>query len=210
LTNNRVAVAAIEVRFLLPPPNQYRPAPRFVLKTLSMTSPTNLAAVSGGRKTRKKPPRAIAKDRRTKRLRPRIYVLVGTQSIYPRYALAHLRNKRGYIYLSWRDGKKIRTFYLGKTPRTYPTPQLLQDPGPPELAGPRRARRRDRGRAKNGPFPLDLGVMPVRLRASWGNLGPIFFGRSTPKTKPARTRGCAEKVFSGQLRRRAPASAVWE
>ncbi len=34
---------------------------------------------------------------------------------------AHLRNKKGYVYLRWREGKRVRTFYLGKAPRTSPT-----------------------------------------------------------------------------------------
>src|SRR5882762_4955874 len=37
------------------------------------------------------------------------------------YARAHLRNKHGYVYLTWRDGQRVRTFYLGKAPRKSPT-----------------------------------------------------------------------------------------
>jgi len=36
-------------------------------------------------------------------------------------ARAHLRNKRGYVYLCWREGKRIRNLYLGKAPRKSPT-----------------------------------------------------------------------------------------
>jgi hypothetical protein len=36
---------------------------------------------------------------------------------------AHLRNKRGYVYLCWREGNRVRTFYLGKAPRSSPTPR---------------------------------------------------------------------------------------
>ena len=45
------------------------------------------------------------------------------------YARAHLRNRKGYVYLTWRDGAKVRTFYLGKAPRKCPTP------GPPAIGG---------------------------------------------------------------------------
>jgi hypothetical protein len=37
------------------------------------------------------------------------------------YARAHLRNRKGYVYLTWRDGQRVRSFYLGKAPRKYPT-----------------------------------------------------------------------------------------
>lgn len=37
------------------------------------------------------------------------------------YCRAHLRNKRGYVYLQWRDGDRVRSLYLGKAPRKSPT-----------------------------------------------------------------------------------------
>jgi hypothetical protein len=37
------------------------------------------------------------------------------------YARAHLRNRKGYVYLTWRDGQRVRSFYLGKAPRKCPT-----------------------------------------------------------------------------------------
>jgi hypothetical protein len=30
------------------------------------------------------------------------------------FARAHLRNRGGYLYLVWREGKHVRSFYLGK------------------------------------------------------------------------------------------------
>ena|ERR1700732_3534948 len=115
-----------------------------VIRIIGMVYPTIAAAFSRGRKTRKSRSRAIASPRRTKVRWPRIYVQVATDTVYPRYALAHLRNKKGYLYLSWRDGKKIRTRYLGKTSRAYPTPAARSEPGLPAAAAPRRAGRRDR------------------------------------------------------------------
>jgi len=40
------------------------------------------------------------------------------------YARAHLRNRNGYVYLTWRDGERVRSFYLGKAPRKCPTPEV--------------------------------------------------------------------------------------
>ncbi len=34
---------------------------------------------------------------------------------------AHLRNKGGYVYLCWREGERVRNYYLGKAPRKSPT-----------------------------------------------------------------------------------------
>lgn len=34
---------------------------------------------------------------------------------------AHIRNKGGYMYLSWRNGKRIKTLYLGKRRQPSPT-----------------------------------------------------------------------------------------
>src|SRR5574340_729038 len=49
------------------------------------------------------------------------------------YARAHLRNRNGYVYLTWRDGEKVRGFYLGKAPRKCPTPDLELGRGAGEL-----------------------------------------------------------------------------
>lgn len=44
---------------------------------------------------------------------------------YRHFARCHLRNRKGYVYLCWRDGDKFRTHYLGKAPRKSPTPEDL-------------------------------------------------------------------------------------
>jgi len=59
---------------------------------------------------------AIAR-RRTKLSVPQIFVATKPGPYGPRYAHAHLRNRRGYVYLTWRDGDRVRTFYLGKASR---------------------------------------------------------------------------------------------
>jgi hypothetical protein len=73
------------------------------------------------RKISRKKVRAIAKSGRANV--PDIYVkcIDPVHSWRDPYARAHLRNKRGYVYLSWRDGGTVRTFYLGKAPRSSPT-----------------------------------------------------------------------------------------
>lgn len=53
------------------------------------------------------------------------------------YAAAHLRNKAGYAYLCWREGERVRTFYLGKAPNHPLRISRAPDPRP---AGPRRDR----------------------------------------------------------------------
>jgi len=50
------------------------------------------------------------------------------------FARAHLRNRNGYVYLTWRDGTRVRSFYLGKTSRKCPTPAAA--PGPPATSAP--------------------------------------------------------------------------
>lgn len=70
---------------------------------------------------------------------PEIYVrLVERESWRHSYARAHLRNRKGYVYLSWRDGERVRELYLGKAPRKYPTLELAGKrlaPAAHELAG---------------------------------------------------------------------------
>lgn len=65
--------------------------------------------------------RAIAKPRRANP--PKLFVEVPSKSLYggPQHARAHLRNKRGYVYLCWREGLWVKNFYLGKAPRSSPT-----------------------------------------------------------------------------------------
>lgn len=63
------------------------------------------------------------------------------------FARAHLRNRNGYVYLTWRDGARVRSFYLGKTSRKCPTPAAA--PGPPATSAPALSRISPR-RAKRG------------------------------------------------------------
>jgi hypothetical protein len=119
-----------------------------MVRIYRMVYPTNQSADSRGRKTRKKSSPAIAKAPRAKPAPPEIYVRTSLRTFtygHARtYALAHLRNKGGYLYLSWRDGGKIRTHYLGKAPKASPTDIPRSEPGLPAAAAPRRAGRRDR------------------------------------------------------------------
>lgn len=65
-------------------------------------------------KRRKKLPRTIARRRRAKAEKPDIFVRT-REDWPPRYAHAHIRVKAGkYLYLVWRDGGRIRNFYLGQ------------------------------------------------------------------------------------------------
>lgn len=99
---------------------------------------------------------------------PEIEVKITTGSTYSGWqrVKAQLRNKRGYIYLCWRDGKTVRTFYLGKAPRSCPTTAA---PAPPAVSsGPGSPRR-----AKNSPKNR-LTLSKERTEGT----GPT---RSTPK-----------------------------
>lgn len=66
------------------------------------------------RKRTKKSSRTIVKPGRAKPEKPEIFVR--TQEEWPsRYAHASIRVKSGkYLYLVWRDGGRIRNFYLGQ------------------------------------------------------------------------------------------------
>src|SRR5258707_414077 len=46
------------------------------------------------------------------------------------YARVHLRNKRGDVYLVWKDGNKVRSFYVGR--RKYYLPTVAR-PAAPDL-----------------------------------------------------------------------------
>ena len=85
-----------------------------VLRIYRMISPTNLPADSRRRKTQKKRSPRSQGPSRAKQPPPAIYVKTDPGKWHASYSLAHLRNKGGYLYLSWRDGTKIRTHYLGK------------------------------------------------------------------------------------------------
>ena len=72
--------------------------------------------------------KSIATGSRSKRVRPiaerrampELYVLVPDDSRFSwrrNYRKAHLRNKRGYLYLCWRDGSGVHSHYLGKAPK---------------------------------------------------------------------------------------------
>jgi hypothetical protein len=74
-------------------------------------------------------PRRARDGSRVKLPEPRIFIALKRGPAGEQYAQAHLRNKRGYVYLTWRDGDRVRTFYLGKAPRnalhaSLPGPQL--------------------------------------------------------------------------------------
>lgn len=57
---------------------------------------------------------AIAKSRRAKTQVPEIFVRV-SEGRFSSYAHASIRVKAGqYLYLVWRDGGRIRNFYLGR------------------------------------------------------------------------------------------------
>jgi hypothetical protein len=57
---------------------------------------------------------AIAKPRRAKPEKPEIFVRTREER-WPRFAHASIRVKAGkYLYLVWRDGGRIRNFYLGQ------------------------------------------------------------------------------------------------
>jgi hypothetical protein len=74
---------------------------------------------------------------------PRLFVeLAGDCWQFGRLHKAHIRNKRGYVYLCWREGKRVRNFYLGKAPRNSPTRSAdLVAPAPAAGSTPRRARK---------------------------------------------------------------------
>lgn len=77
---------------------------------------------------------------------PEIFVRVDCRSLYPReqYAKAHIRVRRGcYRFLVWRDGNKVREFYLGRLRQASPTEgPSSSSPAPrPAEASARSARR---------------------------------------------------------------------
>jgi hypothetical protein len=77
-------------------------------------------SASGGKNGRLRSPISSRTNRP-----PAIFVRVeGKYTWSTKYASAHLRNRKGYVYLTWRDGDKVRSFYLGKAPRKSPTPAL--------------------------------------------------------------------------------------
>ncbi len=93
-------------------------------------SPTNARIRAGSRRGRKTAARRSAGPRREQQTPPEIYVRSGEGQWSGRYHRAHLRNRRGYLELCWRDGERVRTFYLGKAAKKFPTPATS---GPGEL-----------------------------------------------------------------------------
>ena|SRR5579859_893258 len=100
------------------------------------TYPTNAPGRRGSSSAGKKRPLAIAK--RSRAIPPEIFVRVPQASDWHPYAYAraHLRNRKGYVYLTWREGQRIRTFYLGKAPRKSPTVDRAGSDGAGAAAAP--------------------------------------------------------------------------
>jgi hypothetical protein len=100
-------------------------------------SPTSL---SDRQKPKKRPPIGCRREP------PQIFVRGKTGRGYGGYCMikAHLRNKRGYVYLCWRENDTVRNFYLGKAPRSCPTTAAPDPAAGSSEPGPR-------GRAKNSP-----------------------------------------------------------
>ena len=112
--------------------------------------PTKVSAEKtsrGGRKTAVRP--AIAARRATP---PEIFIKCVDRAHPWRdpYARAHLRNRKGYVYLTWRDGERVRSYYLGKAPRKSPTADPPAGAGAGDLVrssriSPRRPKQRSTG-----------------------------------------------------------------
>jgi hypothetical protein len=61
-----------------------------------------------------KPKKAIVPARRVKAEIPEIYVKI-SEGWRSSYAQAKIRVKNGkYLYLQWRDGERVHSFYLGQ------------------------------------------------------------------------------------------------
>jgi hypothetical protein len=62
---------------------------------------------------------------------PDIYIRVPKSRAYSSftYTPARWRIKHGYAHLAWREGKRVRTFYIGKAKKNFPTHQR------PDLGG---------------------------------------------------------------------------
>ena|SRR5271156_2671408 len=108
--------------------------------------PTKQAAAHGPELDKKKRSGPAIVERRTSP--PEIFVkcMDRDHSWRDSYARAHLRNRNGYVYLNWRDGNKVRSFYLGKAPRKCPTPDpelrhLAPAPASSPAIAPRRVKK---------------------------------------------------------------------
>lgn len=97
-------------------------------------SPTSL-------RDRQRPKKRPIGTRRRKA--PEIFVWGVKDKPYAHHGMikAHLRNKRGYVYLCWRENGTVRNFYLGKAPRSCPTGDPRSElTSPAAVDPPRRAR----------------------------------------------------------------------
>lgn len=105
-------------------------------KKKKIKSPTRSTRPRGSRKHQDRTSRAKPQPP------PEIAIIDRSGGTYRQHK-AHLRHKRGYVYLAWREGKRVRTFYLGKAPRSCPTGHQDQaDELTTSTAGRRRARKR--------------------------------------------------------------------
>jgi hypothetical protein len=89
---------------------------------------------------------ASAKKSRTKQPEPDIYVSAPGRFGFPSYHKASLRNSKGYLILQWREGEKVRSYYLGKARRNSPT---VSSPAGRSSSSPAPARSQLLGRIKN-------------------------------------------------------------
>jgi hypothetical protein len=82
-----------------------------------------------GRKLSRKSSSAIATAAREKP--PTIFVAIPQADSWRpfRYVPARWRIKRGYVHLQWREGKKVKTWYIGKAKRSFPTNSDVGGPG---------------------------------------------------------------------------------
>ena len=105
-------------------------------------SPTTSRIRARSRRGRKTAPRRSPGPRREQQTPPEIYVRAGEGQWSGRYHRAHLRNRRGYLELCWRDGERVRSFYLGKAAKKFPTAGAELRRPPTSAPGDRAARRR--------------------------------------------------------------------
>lgn len=90
----------------------------------------------------KRPRNQLLIPRRARVPPPEIFVRLTDHVPYAAFHQAHLRNKRGYVYLCWREGKRVRNFYLGKARKPSPTrPSSAHFPAPASVSSICRARK---------------------------------------------------------------------
>ena len=83
-----------------------------------MSSPT-FSGKASTRKINSKSPGT----RKARREPPEVYVLVQYSCKHSVYHRAHFRLKRGYLEICWRQGKQVRTHYIGRGIANSPTRQ---------------------------------------------------------------------------------------